>query len=115
MSSPNTTSLSRDSPMFNTKPAIKPPSRTRPKLIFFMSASLRLEVLLVWACKPPELFGRGRLNSERPLIDGKLAPVACLMGQCGLKHSPFRSHFATESGQGFEIWRRARRITGLGL
>jgi hypothetical protein len=46
---------------------------------------LRLEVLLVWACKPPELFGLGRLNSERPLIDGKLATVACLTGQCGVE------------------------------
>jgi hypothetical protein len=68
---------------------------------------LRLEVLLFWACKPPELFGQGRLNSERPVIDGKLAHVACLTGQCGLKHSPFRSHLATKSGRGFEIWRRA--------
>jgi len=68
-----------------------------------MSASLRLEVLLVWAYKPPELFGQGRLNSERPLIDGKLASMARLTGQCGLKHSPFRSHLATKSGQRFEI------------
>jgi hypothetical protein len=67
------------------------------------------------ACIPPELFGVGQLNSERTLIDGKLAPVACLMGQCKLKHSPIRSHLATKSGQGFEIWRRAWRITGSGL
>ena len=51
------------------------------------------------ACKPPELFGVGQLNSERQWIDGKLAPVACLMGQRRLKHSPFRSHLATKSGQ----------------
>src|SRR5262245_15418969 len=83
MSSPNTTLLSRNSPMFNTTPAIKPPSRTRPKLIFFMSASLRLEVLLVWAYKPLELFGQGRLNSERPLIDGKLARWRALRASVG--------------------------------
>ncbi|HMB29720.1 MAG TPA: hypothetical protein VKS99_16535 [Blastocatellia bacterium] len=67
------------------------------------------------ACIPPELFGVGQLNSERTLIDGKLALVACLIGQRRLKHSPFRSHLATKSGQGFEIWRRAWWITGLGL
>jgi hypothetical protein len=56
------------------------------------------------ACKPPELFGGDMLSSERPLIDGKLAPVACLSDQRGLKHSHFCSHLATKTGQGFEIW-----------
>jgi hypothetical protein len=51
------------------------------------------------ACKPPELFGGDMLSSERPLIDGKLALVACLGGQRMLKHRPFRSHLTTKSGQ----------------
>ena len=54
------------------------------------------------ACKPPELFGGDRFNSERQLIDGKPATVACLVGQRMLKHSPFRSHLATKSGQGLK-------------
>jgi hypothetical protein len=84
-------------------------------LIFFMSASLRLEVMLIWPCKPPGLFGGDRFRSERPLIDGKLVPTACFTGQCGLKHSPFRSHLATKSGRVFEIRGRAPGFTGLGL
>jgi hypothetical protein len=51
------------------------------------------------ACKPPELFGGDLLSSKRPLIDGKPALVACLMGRRMLQHSPFRSHLATKSGQ----------------
>src|SRR5262245_16573613 len=94
----STTPLSRNSPMFSTNPATKPPSRTRPTLIFFMSASLRLEVLLFWACELTELFGQRRLNSEQPLIDGELAPVIHLVGQCELKHSPFCDLFAIQSG-----------------
>ena len=56
------------------------------------------------ACKPPELFGWDLLSSERQLIDGNLVLVACLMGQRELKHSLIRSHLATKSSQGFEIW-----------
>src|SRR5215510_3335384 len=98
IASANNTPLSKNSPIFNTSPAIKPPSRTRPTLIFFMSASLRLEVLLFLACELTELFGQRRLNSEQPLIDGELAPVVHLMGQCELKHSPFCDLFAIQSG-----------------
>src|SRR5262245_15193311 len=93
----STTALSRNSPMFNTTPAIKPPSRTRPMLIFFMSASLRFEVLLFRACELTELFGQRRLNSEQPLIDGKLAAVVHLVRQCELKHSRFGDLFAIQS------------------
>src|SRR5262245_6600138 len=99
IASTNTTPLSRYSPMFKTIPAIKPPSRTRPTLICFIFASLRLEVLLVRACELSELFGQRRLNSEQPLIDGKLAAVIHLMRQCELKHSPFRDLLTIKSGQ----------------
>lgn len=51
------------------------------------------------ACKPPELFGWDMLSSERPLIDGNLALMACLTGQRRLKHSPFRIQLANKFGQ----------------
>src|SRR5262245_11785543 len=89
------TPLSRDSPIFSTTPAMKPPIRTRPTLIFFMSASL----LLVRVRKPPELFGQRRFDSEQPLIDCELAAVVHLMRQCELKHSHFRDLLTVKSSQ----------------